>query len=88
MASKQVNVAEGKKHFSRLIQEAHEKKGKFIITRRGKPVAAIVSYEEFQQSKRREGYKKIMEAREHFIKSGVSADEVYKESRKQLEKKK
>lgn len=87
MKTKKVSIAEGKKSFSRLIQDALDNKKEFIVTRRGEPVAVIVPYDEYKQSKRLEGYKKIMDAREAFLKSGVSADEVFKESKKQLEKK-
>ena len=57
------------------------------MTKRGKPVAVIVPYEEYQRSRRVEGYMKIMEAREAFLKSGILSNEVFKESKKQLEKK-
>jgi len=87
MKATTVSVAEGKKNFSRLVKDALEKKEEIIVTKRGKPIAVIVSYEEYQHSKRVEGYKKIMEAREAFLKAGISANEVFKESRKQLEKK-
>ena len=87
MKSTAVSVAEGKKGFSRLIQDALEKKGEIIVTKRGKPVAVILPYEEYQQSKRFEGYRKISKARETFLETGISADEVFKESRSQLEKK-
>lgn len=82
-----VSVAEGKKSFSRLVQDAHNNKEEVIVTKRGKPVAVILPYEEYQRSKRIKGYKKIMEAREVFSKAGVQAEEVFKESRRQLEKK-
>ncbi len=82
-----VSVAEGKKSFSRLIQDTQNNKEEVIVTKRGKPVAVIMSYEEYQRSKRIKGYKKIMEAREVFLKTGVQAEEVFKESRRQLEKK-
>jgi len=81
-----VSVAEGKKRFSRLIQDALEKKEEVVVTRRGKPVAVIISYEEYQRSKKIEGYRKIMEARKAFIKAKVQAEEVFKESKRQLEK--
>ncbi len=87
MKSTTVSAAEGKKNFSRLVKDALEKKEEIIVTKRGKPIAVIVSYEEYQHSKRVEGYRKIMEARETFLKAGISANEVFKESRKQLEKK-
>ena len=82
-----ISVAEGKKRFSSLMRDALEANKEFIVTKRGKPVAVIVPYEEYKHAKRLEGYKKIMEARESFLKAGISADEVHKESKKQLEKK-
>lgn len=82
-----ISIAEGKKRFSSLMRDAVEDNKEFIVTKRGKPVAVIIPYEEYKHSKRLEGYKKIMEARETFLKSGVSADDVFHESRKQLEKK-
>jgi prevent-host-death family protein len=81
-----VSVAEGKKRFSRLIKDALEKKEEIIVTKRGKPVVVIVPYEEYLQSRRVEGFRKIMEVREVFLKKGIKANEIFKESRRQLEK--
>ncbi len=81
-----VSIAEGKKGFSRLIQDALGKKENIIITKRKKPVAVIVPYDEYQRSRRLEGYKKILESREAFSRTGLRAEGVYKESKKQLEK--
>ena len=86
MKSSTVSIAEGKKGFSRLIQDASEKKEEIVVTKRGKPVAVILPYETYQHSKRVEGYRKIITAREVFSKAGILADEIFKESRKQLEK--
>ena len=80
-----VSIAEGKKGFSRLIQGAVDKKEKVIITKRQKPVAVIIPYEEYQRSMKLEGYKQIMEVRETFLKSGLKAAEIYKAAKKQLE---
>ncbi|MDI6752984.1 MAG: type II toxin-antitoxin system Phd/YefM family antitoxin [Thermodesulfobacteriota bacterium] len=80
-----VSIAEGKKGFSRLIQGALDNKEKIIITKRRKPVAVIIPYDEYQRSIRFEGYKKIMEVREAFLQAGVKAKDVYRESKKQLE---
>jgi prevent-host-death family protein len=82
-----ISIAEGKKRFSSLVGDALEEKKEFIVTKRGKPVAVIIPYDEYKQAKRLEGYKKILDAREAFTKSGVTADEIFEESRKQLEKK-
>ncbi|MBA7665122.1 MAG: type II toxin-antitoxin system Phd/YefM family antitoxin [Candidatus Aminicenantes bacterium] len=81
-----VSIAEGKKGFSRLVEEAHKNKEDTIVTKRGKPVAVIIPYDEYKRSKRVEGHRKIMEARAAFLKAGIGAEEVFKESKKQLEK--
>jgi prevent-host-death family protein len=86
MKTTTISIAEGKKGFSRLIHDTQEKKEEIVITRRGKPVAVIIPYDEYQHSKRMKGYRKIMEARGVFLKTGLPADEVFKESKKQLEK--
>lgn len=80
-----VSIVEGKKGFSRLIQGVLDNKEKIIITKRRKPVAVIIPYDEYQRSIRFEGYKKIMEVREAFLQAGVKAKDVYRESKKQLE---
>ena len=81
-----VSIAEGKKSFSRLMQDAFEKKKEIVVTKRGKPIAAIIPYKEYQYSKRAEGYRKIMEARKVLLRTGILADDVFEESRKELEK--
>lgn len=86
MKTMTVSIVEGKKGFSRLIENAVKKREDIIVTKRGKPVAVLVPYEEYRHSRRREGYRKIMESRSAFLKTAISADEVFKESRKQLEK--
>ena len=86
MKASTVSIAEGKKGFSRLIEDTSKKKEEIIVTKRGKPIAVIVPFEEYQRSKRVEGFRKILEAREVFLKTGLTADDVFKESRKQLEK--
>jgi prevent-host-death family protein len=68
-----------------LIQVTVDKKERIIITKRQKPVAVIIPYDEYQRSIRFEGFKKIMEVREAFLKAGVKAKDVCKESKKQLE---
>ncbi|HHT9111182.1 MAG TPA: type II toxin-antitoxin system Phd/YefM family antitoxin [Candidatus Brocadiaceae bacterium] len=80
-----VSVAQGKKDFSRLLEDTQKTGEEIIVTKRGKPVAVIISYGAYQHTKRTEGYKKILEARETFIKTGLTADKIFEESRKQLE---
>ena len=87
MKSTTVSIAEGKKGFSRLIENARNSKEEIVITKRGKPVAVIVPYGRYQHTKRSEGYRKIMEARQALAKTRLTAASVHRESRKQLEAK-
>ena len=87
MNSTSVSIAEGKKGFSRLIHDTEEKRTNIIVTRRGKPVAVIVPYREYERNARMEGYQNIMEARKAFLQCGIKADDIYRESRIQLEEK-
>ena len=86
MKNTTVSVTEGKKGFGQLIQRALDKKEEITLTKRGKPVAVIIPYDEYRRSSQLEAYKKIMEAREVFLQAGIKAREVYRESKKQLEK--
>ncbi|MDA8088172.1 MAG: type II toxin-antitoxin system Phd/YefM family antitoxin [Nitrospiraceae bacterium] len=80
-----VTIAEGKREFTRLIKEASEGDKDILVTKRGKPMAVIVAYDEYRHSKKMNAYRKILESREVFLKARVSADDVYKESRAELE---
>lgn len=85
MKTYSVTIAEGKKGFSHLVKEASEKKEGIVVTKRGEPVAVLLSYAEYQKIKRQKAYEKILNSRKVFSKVKISATEVYKESRKQLE---
>lgn len=76
-----------KKGFSTLINHVLEKKGDIVVTKRGKPVAVIVPYDEYEKTRRLDGFKKIMESREVFSTTGLTADEVYQESKRHVEDK-
>lgn len=51
--TKSMGVAELKKHFSEIMSEISLKGEHFIIERKGKPVAVMVSIEDFDTIKRR-----------------------------------
>ncbi len=68
MNSTTVSIAEGKKGFSRLIHDTVEKRENTIVTRRGKPVAVIVPYDEYERNVRMEGYSKHHESQGSFFK--------------------
>ena len=80
-----VSIAEGKKNFTKIIRASEEKKQKIIVSRRGNPVAIILPYDEYQKSRKREALEKIKETRAIYHQSGISAEEVYEISKKELE---
>jgi len=86
MKGQSVSVAEGKKSFSRLIEGAISKKEDVIVTRRGKPVAVIVPYDEYLKSRKHDALQVIMETRKVFRSTGISGEEIAKEARKELGK--
>jgi len=47
-------------------------------------VAVILPYEEYQKSRKKEALEKIKEARAIYHRSGISAEEVYEISKKEL----
>ena len=87
MQNTSVNVADGKKHFSKLLKKASEGKEEITITKRGKPVAVLVPYEEYKKNQRLDAYQKIKEARKHFSRAGIGAEDTYRMTKKQLEEK-
>ena len=86
MKTTTVTVAEGKRDFSRIIKEAAERKEGVVVTKRGKPLAVIVPYGEYEHSKKVEAHQKILESRAAFLKAGVSATDVHRESREELKR--
>lgn len=61
-----VNIVQGKRDFSRLIQLSNESDGEIIVTRRGIPVAVLISYDHYQRLNRLEGYRRILQTRKRF----------------------
>ena len=83
-----VSIADGKKNFAKIIRASEEQKQKIIVSRRGNPVAVILPYDEHMKNRKREALIKIEEARAVYHKSGMSAEEVHRISRKELQNKK
>ena len=82
-----ISIAEGKKNFSKIIRALEEVNQRIIISRRGRPVAIIFPYEEFEKNKKKEALKRITELRLIYHRSGINANEVYEISRNGLQKK-
>ena len=81
----EVSVAQGKKEFTKIIRDSSQSEGNVVITKRGKPTAVIMSFDNYQKMNRMARYAELIELRKRFSKSGVSAKDVYKESKRMLE---
>lgn len=78
-----ISVAEAHNRLSRwLVQVQH---GPVTITRRGKPVGVIISPEEYQRLRRVQAYLQMLRLSQSLRESGVTADELFKASRTELE---
>jgi len=69
---------------TKVVREV-EDKGEVTVTRRGKPVVVISPYERHVRMKKREAYRQLKELAREYERTGVSADEVIRKSRKELE---
>ncbi len=81
----EISVAQAKKEFTKIIRETSQSEFNFIISERGTPVAVIMSFEGHRKLKKRAVYAELMGLRKRLFKSGVSAQEVYRKSKKMLE---
>ena len=82
-----VSIAEGKRDFSKIIRASEEKMQKIVVSRRGRPVAVIIPYEEHLKHRKTEALNKIRQARAAYSASDISASEAYESSRRELEDK-
>ncbi len=85
MNDKEISVAQCKKEFTKIIRDSSQNEGNIIITKRGTPAAVIMSFEAYQKLKRRAIYAELMGLRKRLSQSGVTAQEVYQQSRRMLE---
>lgn len=83
-----VSIAEGKKDFTRIIRASEVNKQKFIISRRGNPVAMIIPYDEYEAIRKAGALEKIKETRAIYGRSNVKAGEIHEISRRELESRK
>lgn len=79
-----INVSKAKKDFLELMRRI-QKKEKIVVQKKGQPVAAILPYDEYLLLERFRQYFKMQEMRALFQQEGLSAGELYKLSRSELE---
>jgi len=75
-----VSVANAKSHLSELIAKSSFGHERFVITRRNKPVAALVSLDDLQiieQHEERQGLKSVAGAWPHFEEVSSSLENIH-----------
>lgn len=82
-----INVSQAKRSFLELIRRTEDQE-RVIIEKRGKPVAAILPYGEYVNLNRLRSYLAVQEISRAMKDSGLTAEEVYWESRQELERSK
>lgn len=56
-----------------------------VVTRRGEPFMAILPYEDYERLERLRGYLSMVRISEELKDAKISATEIFKESRRELE---
>jgi prevent-host-death family protein len=77
-----ISIAEAHNHLSALLKQVE--KGPIHITRRGKTVGVLVSPEEFESLSQVKAYIQMLNL-SHELRESLTAAEVYRASRQELE---
>jgi prevent-host-death family protein len=84
IVSKTVNVLEAKNKLTQLLRQV-ERGTDVTITKHGEPTAMLISVKAYERLRRQAAASRLRELREELADSGLDAQEIYRESRKQLE---
>ena len=79
-----IPIAQAHNRLSALLKKVQ--KDPILLTRRGKAVGVIISPEEYERLRQFEAYNKVVLISQSLRDSGVSASELYKASRQELER--
>lgn len=79
-----ITVSQARKSFLELVRRV-EKDGNIVIKKKGEPVAAVIPYSEYLNLSRVRSYLAMQDLSRTFKDSGLTAGEVFRESRKALE---
>jgi prevent-host-death family protein len=78
-----ISVSEAHNNLSRWLNKVEDKP--ITITRRGKPVGVIVSPEEYERLRQVRAYLQMLRLSGSLRESGLTADELFRASREELE---
>ncbi len=80
-----IPIAEAHNRLSALLKKVQ--KSPIMLTRRGKPVGVLLSPEEYERLRQFEAYNQVVRLSHSLRESGVSAADLYRTSREELENK-
>ena len=81
---REVSVSEANKDFTSILKSVQEGETA-IITRRGKPVGAMMDFREFQKLRKIGAYNSLLQLSQDLSDCGMTATELYDQSRRELE---
>lgn len=79
----QISVAEARNNLSNWLKKVEDKP--VVITRRGKPAGVLISYVEYEDLRRVQAFLQMMRLSQSLSQSGVTATELFRWSRDELE---
>lgn len=82
--NKIVNVVEAKNKLTQLLRRV-ERGDDITITKNGEPTAMLISVKAYERLRRQAVANRLREMRDELKDSGLNAQEIYQESRRQLE---
>ena len=88
MTIKTITISEGKKGFTTIVKESVMNQEEIVITKRGHPVAALLSYKEYLDYKKLRTYLRMLDLSATMKDIGIKTADVYAASRKELEERK
>jgi prevent-host-death family protein len=78
-----ISVSEAHNRLSQLLKEAQERP--VVITRHGEPVGVLISHEEYERLSEVKAYLQIVKLSQQLDDRGVTAKELVRSSRDELE---
>ena len=80
-----ISIADAHNRLSQLLNQA--RKGPITITRRGRPVGVIITSEEYERLRQVHAYLQMVSLSHALRESGLTAADLYRTSRDELEDK-
>ena len=83
---REISVSQAKRELTSILKRIQEGEAT-IITRRGKPVGAMMAFQEYQKLKKLGAYNAVLKLSQELADCGITATELYEQSRRELEEK-